>query len=301
MLKSKILYVKILITAALIGYLLNAVGLRDMYHVIKGGSEIFFLCSCVFVPLFIVTKTLKWHLMTRYSGATEGFSTSLSAVLVGLGFSIFTPMRAGEILRVTYYKSVEKVVLGGLVIVDRLLDLLTVLYMCLYFVVEQYSLLTTLILFLVISSLFITLFVVRELPFSSSVAVKNRKAAKLWQYIGKLESCLKVLTPMNIIRLCGISFVVWAVAMVQFYFIMNTYHEAPFKVILAGLPIIQLSNLLPITIGGIGVRENLSVMVMRPYDIPQEVAAMSAFTLYAIDILIPGMVGWIVFSTKKGK
>ena len=65
--------------------------------------------------------------MARYAGAQENFFTSLKAMLIGLGFSILH-QQGGEILRVKYYNSVDKIMLGGLVVVDRLIDLITILF-----------------------------------------------------------------------------------------------------------------------------------------------------------------------------
>ncbi len=299
MTKYRTVFLKIALTAVLTGYLLKIAGLGSMYEIVSYGNKVFFFYSCAIVPLFVAIKTFKWHLMARYSGATEGFSTSLSAVLLGLGFSIFTPFRAGEIVRVRYYKSVEKVMLAGLVLVDRVLDLLTILYLTLFFVTGQFSLTASISVFLVISALFSALFGLRGLRLTNGTNSTGAKSGKIYEYLGRLQLGFKILTPMNIVKLCAISLAVWALIMVQFYFIMNIYHLTPFKVVLASLPVIQLSNLFPITIGGIGVRENLSVLVMKVYAIPNQVAAMSAFTLYAIDILIPGMVGVVFFSIKR--
>ena len=77
------------------------------------------------------------------------------------------------------------------------------------------------------------------------------------------------------------------------------YHSSKFEVALASLPVIQLTNLVPITIAGLGVRENLSVLVMKTYNIPNEVAALGAFSLYMTDVLIPGIIGLILFGSKR--
>ncbi len=55
--------------------------------------------------------------------------------------------------------------------------------------------------------------------------------------------------------------------------------------------IMILSNLLPITIGGLGVREALSVLILRRYGVSDAVAVNAAFLSYLTNTVLPGVVG----------
>jgi hypothetical protein len=220
-------------------------------------------------------------------------------MLIGLGFSIFTPARAGEILRVKYYNSVDKIMLGGLVVVDRLIDLITILFLCIYFLSGQFGVFPIILIFLINSFLLLLLLRIKYVKNMYKLIPVKYRSDKIIIFFEKIGTCSKALNPGNMIILSGISFLNCLIIILQFYFLINIYHSSKFEVALASLPVIQLTNLVPITIAGLGVRENLSVLVMKTYNIPNEVAVLGAFSLYMTDVLIPGIIGLILFAFKR--
>lgn len=297
--KDKIFYIKITLTIVLIAYLIHSIGLSKIYQTISTGNASYFFIASLFIPIFVLIKTFKWHLMARYAGAQENFFTSLKAMLIGLGFSIFTPARAGEILRVKYYNSVDKIMLGGLVVVDRLIDLITILFLCIYFLSGQFGVLPLILILFINSILLLLLLQLKYVVYIYKLIPVKYRSDKIYKFFEKLAACSGALSPINIIIFSGISFFNWLIITLQFYFLINMYHSSKFEVALASLPVIQLTNLVPITIAGLGVRENLSVLVMKTYDIPNEVAVLGAFSLYMTDVLIPGIIGLILFVSKR--
>ena len=137
--KKLVFLLKVILTLILVIYLIKSIGVRDTFETIITGNINKFLLACSMIPLFLCLKVLKWHLMIRDAGAKEDFSTSIKAVLFGLGFGIFTPARAGEIMRVSCYSSINKIMTGGLVVVDRLIDLITILLLGTYFVLQHFG------------------------------------------------------------------------------------------------------------------------------------------------------------------
>ncbi len=293
------IFLRITISILLVTYLIYSVGFLNIYHTIVQGDSWYFLYAITIIPIFILIKTYKWHIIARSLGAQEGFWISLIAVLTGLGFGVFTPARAGEIMRVNYYKSVDKVMLGSLIVADRLIDLITILVLCIYFIVLNLNLVWALIIVFINCLAVLFLLHVRN-----TIEILNLLPAKLRSdtvssILEKIGTASVILTPNSIARFSGLSLINWLFVILQFYFILNMFHICAFNVAFASLPIIQLSNMLPITIAGIGVRENLSVFVMKVYGVPSQVAAIGAFFLFVFDILIPGITGLIFFGLRR--
>jgi len=67
------------------------------------------------------------------------------------------------------------------------------------------------------------------------------------------------------------------------------------------LPVVTLSNLISITIGGLGVREGLAAALSPSVGLAPEVAAAAFFLSFFSTRLIPGIVGlmWTAMSTKR--
>jgi uncharacterized membrane protein YbhN (UPF0104 family) len=67
------------------------------------------------------------------------------------------------------------------------------------------------------------------------------------------------------------------------------------------LPVVTLSNLISITIGGLGVREGLAAALSPSVGLAPEVAAAAFFLSFFSTRLIPGLIGltWTAMSTKR--
>ena len=67
------------------------------------------------------------------------------------------------------------------------------------------------------------------------------------------------------------------------------------------LPVVTLSNLISITIGGLGVREGLAAALSPSVGLAPEVAAAAFFLSFFSTRLIPGIIGlaWTAMSTKR--
>jgi uncharacterized protein (TIRG00374 family) len=290
------LYLKVGLTIALIAYLIHSIGWANILRTIANADLNLFLLSCCLIPIFVLLKTWKWHTMVRFAGATEDFSRSLHAILVGLGFGIFTPVRAGELYRVRYYDSLGKTSLASLVILDRVIDLIGIVFLGIYFVIDQFGLFSSFYVLLIGTCMVLA---VGNLSKLRNLTLRMETSGRVSDFIRKATACFNILSVKNISLLLGMSLINWVLITVQFYIIMNMYQTLKLKVALASLPIIQLTNLLPITIAGIGVRESLSILVMDIYKVPNQVAAIGAFSLYMVDVLIPGTVGLILFCSAK--
>ena len=67
------------------------------------------------------------------------------------------------------------------------------------------------------------------------------------------------------------------------------------------LPVVTLSNLISITIGGLGVREGLAAALSPSVGLAPEVAAAAFFLSFFSTRLIPELIGlaWTAVSTKR--
>jgi uncharacterized protein (TIRG00374 family) len=97
-------------------------------------------------------------------------------------------------------------------------------------------------------------------------------------------------------RISGVSLVVtlvsYLVAFLQGYFLIIALGgEIDLKVVILVFPIIILTNVLPFTIGGLGVREGTSVVLLSMFSISKEIAINFAFLWFIVNTFIPGAIG----------
>jgi uncharacterized protein (TIRG00374 family) len=289
-------FIKVLFTLVLLIYLIKTLKAKDLYETIVNSDFKYLFLSLILTPIFIVFKTLKWHLLVLNSGNRERYITSLKAILIGLGFGIFTPGRIGEIIRVKFYKGGDKTFLGVLFIAERLFDFLSIIFISLYFIQLNFGYSYSIIVFLFI--ILILLNLDKLIPFYNIIP---RKVFHLdiGKYLKKINNSYNVLTPYRNTTYFLLAIFNWGIVIIQYYLIINMFNKVNFEVVVLGVPLIQMSNLIPITIGGIGVREYLSIHVLKLYGVPEQVAAISSFLVYGIDIVLPGIMGIILFNVSK--
>jgi glycosyltransferase 2 family protein len=296
--------IKICLTILIVWYLLEQLPLEKMHQTICNGNIKYLVISFIFVPLFILVKALKWHLIVRNAGATEGFGLSIKAILVGLGFGIITPGRAGEVARAQFYKSTDKYVVSILVFTDRIIDLLTILIFCNYYFFNSFDGKYFFIaLFLNLSGIVLICFsrfynrFLKLLIYKIDVGFIKKIATK---FLLATES----LNLENIIKYSSISIVIWIISIIQFFFIVSAFQNFTLIGAVESYPVIQLSNLIPVTIMGLGIREGLSVIVLNKFEINENVAVLASFLGYFINIFLPAILGLIIFGfsgKKDGK
>ena len=267
-----------------------------LLETLREGDVVALAIAISLVPLFICLKSSKWHLMARDAGATEDFQTSCRAVLVGLGFGIFTPGRAGELMRAKPYASVSKVTLAGLVVVDRLIDLITVVCLSALFFVDRVH---PILLWTALGANVLALFSLKYVLQIHRLLPATWGGPRLHETLAKIGAGSAALNPGRVMVYATMSFVIWFVVITQFHFFLNMYQRCDFAVALVTMPVIQFTNLLPITIGGLGVREALSVYVLGPFGVQEPVAAIAALSIFVFDIALPGLIGLGLFALSR--
>ena len=103
--------------------------------------------------------------------------------------------------------------------------------------------------------------------------------------------------PQKTISVCIIyRLLMTVIDVLQFYLLIMAF--IPIKVIYAliAYPLVMLINILPITIGGIGVREGTSALILTKFGIPPEYAVSASFLLFCVNTLLPGLAGSLFIS-----
>jgi hypothetical protein len=86
----------------------------------------------------------------------------------------------------------------------------------------------------------------------------------------------------------------------QLYVLLVALGTVPDAGAVLCFPLIQLADGFPLTVGGVGVREWLSVQVLPRFGILPEMAVAAVFVQFVISNLLPGAAGWwIIYRGRK--
>jgi uncharacterized protein (TIRG00374 family) len=292
-------------------------GPRELWHTLTLVDSMALLLSGLFMGLTILLGVIRWRMVLRVHGIELSLGRATEISLVAHFFNSFLlGSTGGDLLkayyaaRETHHKKTEAVVT---VAVDRLLGLFAMLvFACVLMVpnlglLQAHKRLAALAAFVLLMTIGCGLVI--GLSFWGGVSrLWPRSRARL-RKLPKgelLEQCLDACREFGrrrgfILRTLGLSMLLNVISVFQFLAVarglnLNVSPIALFVIV----PMITCVSALPITPSGLGVRENLYVLVLAAPEI--QVPATSALSLSLLAYagnLFWSLIGGIVYATLK--
>ena len=204
-----------------------------------------------------------------------------------------TPARVGELGRVLFLEGPDRLKGVGTVIVDKLFDLLGILLLSL---VGAWCFLGRSVFLMLLSLVIVgiaTLLISKKFKQNVEPLFNKRKfGKKIIDIISAFEA-----VSINVLLNCMVlTLIMFMIVLFQCYMLLLTFYKLPlpFNVVFFAFPLVILSNILPITIGGLGVREYVAVFCLSFFDIPAEVSFTATFYLFIINVFIPSVFGYFI-------
>ena len=254
------------------------------------------LAGALTVP-FLVLKALRWYLLLRYGGLRTSFGEALGSLVVGMSVALITPARLGELTRAAYISDPRKVRIGGLVMVDKLYD---VIVLALLSVVGAWAWIGH----------WAGLALLLGGGLAAYIAVLPRHVAPLLS-VARLIAPLRTRAERTVASLEGLSSgtaltclalttLSFAIVLLQFWIILQAWRPTGFEVVVNCFPLVVLTNAVPITIAGFGLREGTAVLLLAHYGISAAFAFAGAFLMFFLNTALPGFVGALLAPILRG-
>ncbi|MFC2010274.1 lysylphosphatidylglycerol synthase transmembrane domain-containing protein [Chloroflexota bacterium] len=277
---------KVVTTTGLVALLVSKL---DMDHLVSLPNSIdggYLILGILFTTIFVALRVLKWRVLTSANGLTAPKADLIRSYLVSLAVGAVTPLRTGELARVVVFPRSSQTKATTLFLYDKLTDLWLILLCAL---VGSYQ--VNIVLFI---SFLACAFILGGILFFLQPILRILGKANLFTFAKKrLQSLLSSVEPINL----SIP-TYWLLTVLTYFFgylaiivLIRSFTPVVSWWFIILLPLVTLSNLLPITIGGIGIREGVAALVLPIADVPAEVAAASFFLAFALSILLPGVAG----------
>ena len=92
----------------------------------------------------------------------------------------------------------------------------------------------------------------------------------------------------------GLSLVQFVIVILQYWYLLHST-GIPLKVVAGVVSIILTVIMIPVTMAGLGLREWASWKLFQNFNIPQELALATPLMIFTVNVLIPAIIGAIVF------
>ena len=304
--KGEILEISIsLVGIFLLFYLLWSIDFRKIIDTISKANLYLIILSTLLLLVRIPLSVYKWNILARDQGVDVGYLKMMKLYLIGFFFTNVTPGGVGNYIRVKFLHDLGRdfgVAISNIVI-DILIELISLHTLALIalsvFFPEKTGLI--LLILLLMGTAVIPLLLLLEGKIGgrltkslvlSFVPAEYRKLVR--------ENIDKIFGKPPSVRSIAISFAIsiftWIVCFIQIYPIFLSLGIGIDLFDSLSLWSISISlSALPITVGGLGVREWFMIYLSSKYAISRSLAISASLLGYFIAFLIPSIIGGLLF------
>jgi uncharacterized membrane protein YbhN (UPF0104 family) len=246
-----------------------------------------FAAAASMLTLNLAVLIIKWgYVLSGSAKATRG--DLARSVIGGHAFLLATPGHVGEFSRALFIPGESKLKVMGLVLIDKASAFGVILLMS----GISLALLRSGPSYLPAMGILGLLVLLSARPQFLGTLVE--KLTLLFPLRGKLSIFLEgihTLTCRRVVVLLLMSLVSFLVYSAQYCLLLLAFETVTFRVMAIGVPLVILANSLPITIGGLGIREGAAVLLFTQLGVQGSSALGATLLLFTINILIPGLCG----------
>ena len=226
-------------------------------------------------------QSCKWSIFLRHCQPVYGFWKSMDSILLGMALGLFTPGRLGELGRSLAFPS-NRTVTAMFAGIDRLISLFCGLIISLFCIYSSDLLTFDLIL---AGCIFFILITVCFLTF-------RRILLKKYSILVKFRNHLALLTNKEYFLIFSVSMVFNLVFCLQFFLLVGGRYEWDLNVFTLIPVIYTVKSFIPISIGDIGVREGIAVILFGQCGLDPEPAFSASLGIFLLNVFIPAIFGW---------
>lgn len=273
-------------------------------------SNWYFILVAAVIPLTLITflSVHRWQVFLRLNGIHERLITLWKINLISQFQGLILPSSQGaDAFRIFYIEQrnpQKRGAAGSTVVVERMMGLLV---LCAFTIVAlpflpvsgDYSLLVTLVAIISLGAVTAQFVLVSERIhcWYSGFQSRYQIIQKIMSYAEKLHAGAinfpykKALLPSIVLISCYQGSLISVV-----YFVFRAYgYDIPFMQHFALYPVIAILTLVPITIGGLGVREGFFVYFYSMIGVPPHIAVGVSLVNYSLMALLPAVFGAVVY------
>lgn len=301
---------KIVITAAIILYLINKIEYQKIKSALEGADYLLVASAASLAVLNIYLQYKKWQIICRNSLKIYDNKKILKSLFVGFSGGIVTPFKLGEfVARALPFKEVSLVEVTLATAVDKFFPLITVsfiggvsaiLFIHYFYAVSLFLTLGLLIVFLAFFYFFFILVNNRKF-WNVIVYEKLSKIKLLKKHIAKLEM-LGGMSPKVTWHLTFVTLLYYFTFTTQMALLIAAFvHQ--FDIVnylwISNLVIFSQTIIPQVTIAELGIREGSTVFFMNLLGLSAAAGFNAAIILFFINLVLPAVAGAFLIISRN--
>jgi uncharacterized membrane protein YbhN (UPF0104 family) len=279
---------KLGLTALVVWVLLRGLDLGRLGALLGRADLLLIGFAVLYTVVLNAIKPVRWLWLLRPVLPEASYPVALRSLLVGAAARLVLPSKVGELARVLEVPRLPLLRGVGLTVLDLLMELtaafLVAIPGALIFAGPELAAAFVLLTLLPLAALLWphrALFPLSRLPGLGGLGGRIEGIREVVGLIGKGV----------LLRGVGLSVLLNGIRFGQLYLLFVALGLVPGAAAVLCFPLVQLADGFPLTVGGVGVREWLSVQVLPRFGILPEAAVAAVFLQFVISNVIPGAVG----------
>ncbi len=302
--KTVIFWIKGVIAVCVLALLVRRISWRALLEAVYQAQAEWIIAAALLLIPNIFCQFKRWQLITRQLHPDTSNPVVARSLFAGITLGFITPGRIGDLGRTIFIPQANWLGLVGLMLVEKWYSLLIIYWFGLLGIIPILStafklelwipaVLTGLIMILAGISLVLH-------PGFLNYILKRFDKARKRKRLHQVFAGINALTPKLSLQLLLYTLIQVLVYFGQFYLLVRAFTPLPLLRGLAAVAAIMWSKtLLPISLGDLGVRESAAVYFLGKLHTPAAVAFDSALLLFAINILLPAIIGFVVLLQSR--
>lgn len=288
--KTLKLLLRVAITAAVLGLIVREVDVSELLVVLRDANLGLVLLGISFTLALNLVKPVRWLILVRAAIPETRYPTALKSLLVAAAGRIVLPSKIGEFARIFMIPGLRVSSGVGLTLIDILVEAQVALLWAipgLYVLGGTPAVISGCVGVLVIAVL---------------TRAPHRCIHPIAKLIGNEKLDRKVLSARNMMRRLGtrgwlkaiaVTLVISMFRFSQLFVLLWAVGADVSLATLAYIPLIQLSDAVPLTVGGVGIREWVGLQILPLAGISASMAVSAVLLQSLISNMLPGLVGLI--------
>lgn len=261
----------------------------------RNADQVLFLAAFLSIPLHVLLKSLKWQILLQVFWEDISFADATKSYLSGLAFGVITPGKIGELSR-GLFLPFNKIKVSTLVIVDRYLDLISLVFLVIPGATYFFGIRVGVLFFFLNIVLLVIMFIYPRMVSLLSAYLKSSVIEKI---IDIQRDITRI--PLKVVVITFfLSFLVFILSIMTSYILVLSFTTFGIGNAFLAFPLTLITNILPITVGNIGVREGANIYLLNHFSISSEIAFNISVMMFSLHSLIPSIFGLILINYRGG-
>lgn len=296
---------KILVSGALIWFLIRKIGLQQITLIIDKTKIEFIIIAMILFFIGILFQVARLKILLNASDLSLPYGKLLEMYLISIFFGIFLPtVVGGDVVKAVLIASEKKngSSVAAVVLADRVVGVISLFIVGLFATIFGFSYLNSdwrfYLLFIFASGFFFIFILFYEKGWRKLISLLERYLpSRLIKVLIEFQQTFHGIKKQkkSLAKALAISFVFYIPLIFTTYFVAlalgGTYHVIYFFIF---VPVIALAGMFPVSLGGLGVREGASVLFFSLLGAEQGFGFLLSFIPFVIKALY-GLIGGLLY------